>query len=127
VEVDRRRVSTAYVLALQIIADPVRRQMDRIHGRHRRHPRQKPLPHLLSKSTSPLLPSPKHRLTLPPQLVQARVVAQASTLVTLIAFGVLAGTHQATSDNSQPQESEDHSWKRILGTSPLRFCRSGLC
>ena len=49
--------------------------------------------------------------------MQARVVAQASTLVTLIAFGVLAGTHQAQSDNSQPQEKEDHSWKRILGTS----------
>lgn len=51
------------------------------------------------------------------QLVQARVVAQASTLVTLLAFGVLAGTHQAQSDNSQPQQVEDHSWKRILGTS----------
>lgn len=54
------------------------------------------------------------------KLVQARVVAQASTLVTLIAFGVLAGTHQAQSDNGKPQESEDHSWKKILEAEELR-------
>ncbi|KAJ9103034.1 hypothetical protein QFC20_004843 [Naganishia adeliensis] len=59
-------------------------------------------------------------LTFSQKLVQARVVAQASTLVTLIAFGVLAGTHQASTDNSQPQESEDHSWKRILEVEELR-------
>ncbi|KAJ9106011.1 hypothetical protein QFC19_003347 [Naganishia cerealis] len=60
------------------------------------------------------------------KLVQARVVAQASTLVTLIAFGVLAGTHQAQSDNGKPQEVEDHSWKRILGSDMSSFFMGGV-
>lgn len=48
------------------------------------------------------------------QLVQTRVVAQASTLGTLIASGMLAGMG---SQGEKPKKAEDHSWRDILGES----------
>jgi hypothetical protein len=49
------------------------------------------------------------------QLVQTRVVAQASTLGTLIASGLLAGMG---SQGQKPAKAEDHSWRDVLGESP---------
>ncbi|KAH8079037.1 putative mitochondrion protein [Filobasidium floriforme] len=45
------------------------------------------------------------------KLVQTRVVAQASTLGTLIASGMLAGMG---SQGEKPKKAEDHSWRDIL-------------
>lgn len=72
-----------------------------------------------SQKVRPPLPSPVSSLliadiTPPKQLVQTRVVAQASTLATLIASGALAGMG---SQGQKHEVKEDHSWRDILGTS----------